>query len=65
MSAPYENHSDKNYPEDKVTHYPHKKRAKSGGPLHNVANRLNAKARALKNLMKQTGGKYAGKGYAE
>lgn len=35
-------------PEDGVTHYPKKK---SGGPLHNVADRLSAKAKALKTLI--------------
>ena len=53
MSHPQSSHSrDNEYPEDKVTHYPQRrKRAKSGGPLHNVANRLNAKAQALKKLI--------------
>lgn len=50
MSHPDASHDKNNeYPEDKVSHYPQKnKRAKSRGPLHNVANRLNAKSSALR-----------------
>lgn len=60
MSHPNPSHDRSNeYPVDGVSSYPHKKkvqrRAKSGGPLHNVANRLSAKARALKNMMKDSG----------
>ena len=68
MSSPHSNHSGSNYPEDGHTDYPQgkgKKRARSSKPLHNVANRLNAKAEALRKMMLKAGGKYAGKGYAK
>lgn len=62
MSHPVPSHESSNeYPEDGVTSYPHRRakkaRAKSHGPLHNVANRLNAKARALKQMISEPASK--------
>lgn len=59
MSHPNPQHDPSNeYPADKITHYPHRKAGKSGGPLHNIANRLTAKAKALQKRMKETGGRF-------
>jgi hypothetical protein len=57
MSHPNPQHERTNeYPEDKVSHYA--KRAKNGGPLHNVANRLSSKAKALNKRMDALGGRF-------
>lgn len=45
----YEKEPDATFGHGKVKK--HKK--KSGGPLHNVANRMNAKARALKKMLNE------------
>ncbi len=57
----HSNHSDSNYPEDGVSHYPQgkgTKRANSKGPLHNVAKHLTAKTRALRKAMGENGGRH-------
>lgn len=66
MSHPIPSHeSDNEYPADGVSSYPQKihkvQRAKKHEPLHNVGNRLQAKAKALRKRMGEVGGRFTKK----